>query len=77
MISNSILFVMFPTLFAASIFNRFWYAVPLVVSISLVYAATRHEMMKPILEHAVRFSIWIVGFMIGVFVLLTVVSALV
>jgi hypothetical protein len=50
--------------------NQFWYAAPLVVSISLVYAATRHEEMKPILVHAVRVAAWIVGFMVVVFLLL-------
>jgi hypothetical protein len=50
--------------------NQFWYAAPLVVSISLVYAATRHEEMKPILAHAVRVAGWIVGFMVVVFLLL-------
>lgn len=43
--------------------HRLWYAVPLVTSVSLVYAATRHEEMGPILAHAVRFAIWIVVFM--------------
>lgn len=43
--------------------NRLWYAVPLVVSVSLVYAATRHEHFRPILAHAVRFALWIVVFM--------------
>ena len=33
-------------------FNRMWYSLPLIVVISLVYAATRHELMAPILEHA-------------------------
>jgi len=42
---------------------RLWYAVPLVTSVSLVYAATRHEEMGPILIHAVRFALWIVVFM--------------
>ena len=56
-------------------FNRLWYSVPLIVAISLVYAATRHEVMKPILEHAVRFGIWIVGFMAIAFVVLVVLSA--
>jgi hypothetical protein len=42
---------------------RLWYAVPLVVSVSLVYAATRHEQFGPILGHAVRFALWIVVFM--------------
>ena len=42
---------------------RLWYAVPLVTSVSLVCAATRHEEMGPILIHALRFAIWIVVFM--------------
>jgi hypothetical protein len=44
-----------------------WYALPLIVSVSLVYAATRHEEMKPILIHALRAAIWIVGFMAIIF----------
>ncbi len=56
-------------------FNRLWYSVPLIVAISLVYAATRDEVMKPILEHAVRFGIWIVGFMAVAFVVLALLSA--
>ena len=43
--------------------DRLWYAVPLVVSVSLVYAATRHEQFGPILGHAIRFSLWIIMFM--------------
>jgi hypothetical protein len=43
--------------------NRLWYALPLIVVISLVYGATRHELCRPILEHALRFGAWIVGFM--------------
>jgi hypothetical protein len=42
---------------------RMWYAVPLITSVSLVYAATRHEQMGQILIHALRFAIWIVVFM--------------
>lgn len=42
---------------------RFWYAVPLVASVSLVCAATRHEDMHAILVHAFRFAVWIVVFM--------------
>jgi hypothetical protein len=57
-------------------FNRMWYSVPLIAVISLVYAATRHELMRPIVEHAVRFGIWIVVFMFVVFVVLTLVSLL-
>jgi hypothetical protein len=50
-------------LLAATGAARLWYAVPLVTSVSLVYAATRHEEMGQILIHAVRFAIWIVVFM--------------
>jgi hypothetical protein len=49
-----------------------WYALPLVVGISLVHAATRHELMRPILHHAVRFAAWIVVFMVALFVILKV-----
>jgi len=49
-----------------------WYAAPLVVSISLVYAATRHEEIGPILVHAARFAVWIIGFMLLVLVVLQV-----
>ena len=42
---------------------RLWYALPLVTSVSLVCAATRHEEMNAILIHAFRFAVWIVVFM--------------
>ncbi len=40
-----------------------WYALPLIVSVSLVCAATRHEEISPILNHAIRFALWIAVFM--------------
>ena len=43
---------------------RIWYAEPLIVSVSLVCAATRHEEMRAILIHAARFGLWIVVFML-------------
>ena len=46
-----------------------WHALPLIVSVSLVCAATRQELMKPIVHHAVRFAIWVLIFM-GVFMCL-------
>ena len=58
----------------ATYYYRMWYAIPLIVVISLVYAATRHEHSWPILDHAVRFGAWIVGFMFVVFVVLYVVT---
>jgi hypothetical protein len=42
-----------------------WYALPLIVSVSLVYAATRHEDMPSILRHAARFGTWITVFLAG------------
>ena len=54
---------------------RMWYAVPLILAVSLVYGATRHELPKPILEHAVRFAIWIITFMIVLFVVIWLVSS--
>jgi hypothetical protein len=53
---------------------RMLYAVPIITSVSLVYAATRHEEMGPILIHAVRFAIWIVVFMAIVFAVLQALS---
>jgi hypothetical protein len=57
------------TLFAAS-FNQLWYMAPLIVSISLVYGATRHEVMGPILVNALRAGWWILSFMGAIFVVL-------
>ena len=53
-----------------------WYALPLIVSVSLVCAATRHELMKPILQHAVRFAAWVLGFMVVIMGLLALVGRL-
>ena len=49
-------------------------AVPLIVALSLVYAATRHEQMGPILTHALRFGAWITGFLLAIFLILVLVS---
>ena len=54
--------------------NQLWYAAPLIVAISLVYAATRHELMEPILAHAIRLGVWIVGFMACIFAVLCTIS---
>jgi hypothetical protein len=42
---------------------QMWYSLPLIVSVSLVYAATRHEDMPSILWHALRFGAWIAAFL--------------
>src|SRR5690606_37275437 len=44
---------------------RLWYALPLIVAVSLVYAATRHEEAGPILAHAFRGAVWM-GVLLGI-----------
>jgi hypothetical protein len=53
--------------------NDMWYALPLIVSVSLAYSATRHERLRPILHHALRFGLWISGFMLVFWVILTLI----
>lgn len=63
-----------PLLFASWSDSQLWYSIPLIVSISLVYGATRHELMVPILQHAWRTARWILGFMFVIVAILTLVS---
>jgi len=44
------------------------YYLPLIVAISLVFGATRHEDLTLILKHAAGTGRWITGFMAIVFV---------
>ena len=53
-----------------------WYALPIIVSVSLVCSATRHELMRPILEHAVRFAVWVTVFMAAFMVILSLLGRL-
>ena len=50
--------------------NTMWYALPLIVVISLVYSATRHEAMGAILAHSARLGVMIAGFMAAIMVVL-------
>jgi hypothetical protein len=45
-----------------------WYAVPAIIAVSLVYSATRHEQMRPILVHTGRVILWFASFMLIAFV---------
>jgi hypothetical protein len=54
--------------------NSLWYALPLVIAASLVYAATREEAMSAILRHSLRIGVWIVAFMAVIFVVLMAIS---
>ncbi|MGA2031113.1 MAG: hypothetical protein ABSG68_02550 [Thermoguttaceae bacterium] len=56
--------------------NELWYALPLVVAVSLVCAATRHERMRPILIHALRWGVGIVACMAVILGILFLVSLL-
>ncbi len=51
-----------------------WHAIPIIVGISLVYAATRHEPMSAILYSSYRTAQWIVSFIAVVVAVLLVIS---
>ncbi|MBC20275.1 MAG: hypothetical protein CMJ74_08455 [Planctomycetaceae bacterium] len=61
-------------LFSSAI--RVWYVIPLVICISMVYAATHHEQMSLIIRRAIRTSCWILGFMFFAFCVLSVIQIL-
>ena len=54
--------------------NDLWYSIPLIASVSLVYAGTRHESMGEILSHSWRVALWFVGFMVAIMVLMALLS---
>ncbi len=54
-----------------------WHAIPIILIVSLVYGATRHELLGPILHHAFRTAVWISGFMLMIGGILWVVARLV
>jgi uncharacterized membrane protein YtjA (UPF0391 family) len=63
------------TLLASALLaKQLWYIVPLLLSVSLVYGATRHELPRPILYHAWHTGLWMVVFMGGIFVVLWLIS---
>lgn len=49
---------------------RLWYVIPLVLVVSLVYGATRHERMKEIIEQSIRTGVGLVGFMSAIFIVI-------
>ena len=51
-----------------------WYAVPLIVVVSLVYSATRHEEPMPIMIQSLRTGVWIISFMAVVFAILMIIA---
>ena len=60
-------------LLAVSIWDaKIWYAVPMLIAISLVYGATRHEYLPEILRQSFKAGSWILGFMAIIFVMIFV-----
>lgn|SRR5690606_13711500 len=57
--------------------NVHWYLVPLVVCISLVYSATRFESWRLIVLQSIRWALYIVTFLGGVYALLFLIHWLV
>ena len=54
----------------ASLWAEVGFALPLLVAISLVYAATRHELWPNILRRALRVFLWTSGLLLAMFVAL-------
>ncbi|MEO1614934.1 MAG: hypothetical protein AAFV88_03735 [Planctomycetota bacterium] len=50
------------------------YYVPLIVAISLVFGATRHEETSTVLMHSFYTARWVTGFMAVIFVALLVIN---
>lgn len=63
-------------LLAVASVHYLWYAVPLIVAVSLVYAATRHERLSAILARGLGCGLTIAGFMALILVVLGLVSLL-
>ena len=61
-------------LMAAMGVGDLWYALPLVIAVAVVYAATRHELIRPIVQHSIRVAGWILGFMTMIFVVIEALS---
>jgi hypothetical protein len=63
-----------PLLAANEHVSRLWFAIPLVIVISLVYSASRYESPARILHRAGRLTLTIAGFMLAVLAVLFVLS---
>lgn len=52
----------------------YWLIIPLVVAISLVYSASRHESWRLIWWHSFRLCLWIMGILIAATAVLLVIN---
>lgn len=66
-----------PLVLIAAVSGFLFHAIPIITVVSLVYGATRHELMGPILVHAYRTAVWIVGFIAVIFFILWFISWLI
>ena len=53
----------------------YWFVLPLVIAISLVHAASRHESWRHIWIHAARLCGWILGVLVLTTALLLVINS--
>lgn len=63
-----------PLLLAVMSTGLLWHAIPIILIVSLVYGATRHELVRPILLNAYHTAVWIISFVVVIFAILWVVS---
>ena len=63
-------------LWAAAHIHHLWYALPLIVAVSFVYAATRHERLGAIFSRGLGCGLTIAGFMALILLLLALISRL-
>ena len=58
-----------------AVIHVYWFVLPLVVAISLVHAASRHESWRLIWLHAARLCGWILGVLVLTTVLLLAINS--
>ncbi len=63
-----------PVLAEVTQFPRIWYAMPLIVAISLVYGATRHERTYDVLVNGFKTFAWIMFFALVILALILAVG---
>ncbi len=49
---------------------QIWYSIPLIIAVSLVWGATRHERLTEIITQSIRSLIWVLTFMGIIFALI-------
>lgn len=54
--------------------NIYWLLLPLVVAISLVYSASRHESWPRIWSRSLRLCLWILAILVGTTAILLLIN---